>query len=101
MDTDFNIIHENPANPVLTAGEDGCFDCEGVIMPMVVRLSDTELYIYYAGFGPGLGQWLDNHLGLAISRDNGETWTRWSRAHLPVKDNDDPFSLGTFGSLGF
>ena len=95
MDRQFSIINENPTNPVLTAGEGGTFDCEGVVMPMVVRLSETELYMYYAGFGPGTGRWLDNHIGLAISRDGGDTWRRWSRAHLPVRDNEDPFSLGT------
>lgn len=95
LDRDFNIVYENPDNPVLTAGEGGAFDCEGVVMPMIVRLSPNRHYMYYAGFGPGTGCWLDNHVGLAISRDRGNTWTRWSRAHLPVRDDQDPFSLGT------
>ena len=95
LDRDFRIVHENPANPVLTAGDPCMFDCEGVVMPIIVRLSDTVLYMYYAGFGPGTGSWLDNHMGLAISHDNGDTWARHSRAHLPVQDDRDPASMGT------
>lgn len=95
LDRDFNIVYENPANPVLTAGEGGTFDCEGVVMPMVVRISPQQYYMYYAGFGPGTGRWLDNHVGLAMSHDGGNTWRRYSRAHLPVKDDQDPLSLGT------
>lgn len=96
LDQDFNIVHENPANPVLGPGEGGAFDCEGVVMPMIVRLSPEVLYMYYAGFGPGTACWLDNHMGLAISRDGGDTWKRWSRAPLPVRDDKDPFTMGTF-----
>ena len=95
LDHDFNIVHENPANPVLIEGEGGTFDCEGVVMPMIVKLSDEELYMYYAGFGPGTAVWLDNHAGLAISNDGGDTWNRWSRAPIPVRDDSDPFTMGT------
>ena len=99
LDRDFNITRENPNNPVLIEGEPGTFDCDGVVMPMIVALSERDLYMYYAGFGPGTGMWLDNHMGLAISNDGGDTWRRWSRAHLPVKDDVDPFSLGTLWAI--
>ena len=68
MDREFNIIRENPANPVLTAGEGGTFDCEGVVMPMIVRLSKDELYMYYAGFGPGTGRYLMFYNGNGYGR---------------------------------
>lgn len=92
---DFRIVHENPDNPVLSAGTPGCFDCEGVVMPMIVRMGGPALRMYYVGFGPCLGRVLDNNPGLAVSEDNGATWRRWSRAPLPVRDDADPFNLGT------
>ena len=95
LDENLDVVYENPANPVLTVGGGGCFDCEALVMPTVVRVSDEELYMYYTGFGPGTGTWLDNRTGLAISCDNGETWQRWSRAPLPLLDEQDPIGIGT------
>lgn len=95
FDHDFSIIHEPSTNPVLTAGRMGCFDCQGVCMPCVVRLSDSVLYMYYVGWGLATPGMLANQCGLAISRDNGKSWSRWSEAPLPLLDALDPIGIGT------
>jgi hypothetical protein len=95
LDQNFNVARENPGNPVLPLGRMGCFDCRGMCMPTVVRVSEAVLYMYYAGWGltaPGL---FVNQCGLAISRDNGESWARWSEAPLPMLDDKDPIGVGT------
>ena len=95
LDESFSVVRENPGNPVLQAGRTGCFDCNGVCMPTVIRVSGKLLYMYYVGWGlssPGL---FVNQCGLAISNDNGDTWQRWSEAPLPLLDNRDPVGVGT------
>ena len=95
LDRSLNLTQDNPANPVLTPGRMGCFDCQGLCMPSVVRVTDRVLYMYYAGWGlsaPGL---FVNRCGLAISDDDGDTWRRWSEAPLDLIDEKDPIGIGT------
>lgn len=95
LDADLLVTHEPAGNPILTAGDIGCFDMNGMCMPSVVRISDSVLYLYYAGWGPGEKMLFTNRCGLAISRDNGRTWSRWSRAPLAMIDDVDPIGIGT------
>ncbi|NLE46116.1 MAG: hypothetical protein GX620_15460 [Chloroflexi bacterium] len=95
LDQDFEVVHENPENPVLVAGRMGCFDSQGLCMPSVVRVTDSVLYMYYVGWAPALPGTIANNCGLAISRDNGATWERWSEAPLPLRDAQDPIGIGT------
>ena len=65
-----------------------CFDCNGVCMPMVVRVSGDVLYMYYVGWGPSPPGLFANQCGLAVSNDSGRTWERWSEASLPLQDGN-------------
>lgn len=93
---DFRITGESMA---LTAGRMGCFDSHGVCMPTVVRVSATQLYMYYAGWGSSAPGFFVNRCGLAISDDNGATWRRWSEAPLALIDERDPIGIGTVDVL--
>ena len=95
IDRTLAIVHENPGNPVLGAGRMGCFDSHGVCMPMVVRLSESVLHMYYVGWSPTVPGTIANHCGLAVSRDNGKSWRRWSEAPLLRRDDQDPIGTGT------
>ena len=95
LDNALSIVRENPGNPILTAGRMGCFDCAGLCMPMVVRVSASLLYMYYAGWGSAGNGIFCNQCGLAISRDNGQTWQRRSEAPLALLDEIDPIGVGT------
>jgi hypothetical protein len=95
LSRDLEVIRENPDNPVLRAGRVGTFDYRGVCMPLVVRLTDSVLYMYYVGWGPREAGMFQNNGGLAVSRDNGRTWKRWSKASFLPLDDQDPFGTGT------
>lgn len=83
--------------PLLELGEPGAFDDNGVVATSVVQVDPDTLYMYYAGFE------LCTHIryriftGLAISRDAGRTFTRYSA--VPILDRTDPeqfFRCGSF-----
>jgi hypothetical protein len=95
LNHDLELVYEPHDNPALTPGRMGCFDCGGLCMPFVVRLTDSLLYMYYAGWGPPAIGIFQNQCGLAISRDDGATWERWSEAPLPLIDDIDPIGIGT------
>lgn len=76
------IVHRADS-PIFELGRPGAFDDSGAILGDMVRVGE-KIYCYYVGF-----QIVDNvkflaFTGLAISTDNGETFTRFSDA--PVLD---------------
>lgn len=79
------VVRVSP-DPVLDIGEPGCFDDNGVVPVSVVPVGD-ELYMYYTGYQLGARVGYFQFLGLAISTDGGETFTRVSR--VPVLDRSD------------
>jgi len=81
------IIKNISEKPVLDIGVDGCFDENGVFPGHAFKLSDDLVYLYYTGFQLGHKIRHYNFGGLAISRDGGETFERYSQA--PVMDRAD------------
>jgi predicted GH43/DUF377 family glycosyl hydrolase len=84
---------ENPSRilgvspkPLLDIGTPGAFDENGVVPTSIVRVGD-ELYLYYVGFSLGHKVRYCLYQGLAISKDGGESFTRYSR--VPVLDRSD------------
>jgi len=73
-------------NPVLDIGPDGCFDDNGVILGDLVRNGD-EIYMYYVGFQLVKKVKFLAYSGLAISKDNGESFCRFQKN--PVMDRTD------------
>lgn len=69
--------------PVLDIGEPGCFDDNGIILGDIFK-SNNEIWMYYVGFQiPKRCKFLA-FTGLAISKDNGLSFTRYSK--VPVLD---------------
>jgi hypothetical protein len=95
LDERFRIVAEHADNPALQAGRMGCFDCQGLCMPSVTRVSDARLHMYYVGWGLTAPGFFVNRCGLAISDDGGATWRRHSEAPLPLLDDQDPIGIGT------
>lgn len=88
-----DLDQENPSNvlrysekPVLDIGKPGCFDDNGVV-PCAITKVDEKLYMFYAGYNIGHHVRMTIFCGLAISEDNGETFTRVS--NVPVMDRTD------------
>jgi predicted GH43/DUF377 family glycosyl hydrolase len=73
-------------NPVLDIGKDGAFDEFGVVPSAIIRRG-KKIYMYYAGYQLGKKVRFLVLSGLAISEDNGETFTRYSS--VPVFERTD------------
>lgn len=77
--------------PVLSPGELGCFDDNGVTPSCVVNLPNGEVGLYYIGWNPGSTVRMHIFGGLAISNDGGQTFKRWSRAPILERTRSDPY----------
>lgn len=73
-------------NPVLDIGKDGMFDDNGVILGDLIRVED-KIYMYYVGFQLVKKSKFLAYSGLAISKDNGETFKRYK--NVPIMDRED------------
>ncbi len=78
------------AEPVLTQGELGCFDDNGVTPSCLVRADDGKVLLYYIGWNPGSTVRLHLFGGLAVSDDDGRTFHRHSRAPLLERSAVNP-----------
>jgi hypothetical protein len=72
--------------PSFDIGKPGAFDENGVVPTCVLPVGD-ELYMYYAGFQLGYKLRYYQFLGLAISKDDGESFER--ATEVPVLDRSD------------
>ncbi len=59
-----------PERPLLSPGELGTFDDDGVLPSWVVRHGDVK-YLYYIGWNAGVTVSYRNSIGLAVSEDDG------------------------------
>lgn len=76
--------------PCLDIGEPGCFDDNGVVPCAVTRVGD-ELYMFYAGYNIGYHVRMTIFCGLAISKDNGKTFKRYSK--VPIMERTENETL--------
>lgn len=87
------ILHFS-THPVLEKGEPGFFDQDG-ILPVCLRKAENEIFLYYGGFTKSLNPLHFCMMGLAISKDNGETFKRFSNGPIiPISDLD-PCLIGS------
>jgi predicted GH43/DUF377 family glycosyl hydrolase len=85
----FKVIRYSET-PVLSPGDLGCFDDNGVTPSCIVDLGNNQLGMYYIGWNPGSTVRMHLFGGLAI-RNNGEDFLRWSRAPIIERSITDPF----------
>ena len=83
---------ELSTEPVLVPGAVGGFDDSGVSMGCFAR-SGEDLRMYYLGWNLGVTVPWRNSIGLAISRDEGLSFQRYSAAPLLDRSAVDPFSI--------
>ena len=74
-------ILELSQEPVLSPGERGCFDDNGVT-PSCILFDNNRLLMYYIGWNPGFNVRMHLFGGLCISRNNGKSFERHSRAPI-------------------
>jgi hypothetical protein len=88
-----NVLYEHDA-PVLDLGRLGTFDDCGV-MPSWILNHDGKKYLYYIGWTVRSTIPYHNSIGLAVSRDDGHTFERFSEGPLFGETYLEPFFTGT------
>ena len=86
----FRVIGRSEG-PILSPGQLGCFDDNGVTPSCLIDLANGEKALYYIGWNPGSTTRMHIFGGLAISRDQGKTFERWSRAPILERNRSDPY----------
>lgn len=82
------------ADPLLDIGVPGTFDDNGLMVISLVEPEPGTLYLYYVGFE------LCTHIryrlfsGLAMSRDGGKTFQRYSRTPILDRTNEELYFRG-------
>ena len=85
----FKVI-EYSQKPVLSPGNLGCFDDNGVTPSCVINLKKNEKALYYIGWNPGSTVRVHLFGGLAISK-NDMNFSRWSKAPIIERTKSDPY----------
>lgn len=92
-----NIINESKA-PILSLGNLGTFDQAGV-MPAEIINYNNKKYLYYIGWSNRKDVPYFNTIGLAISEDNGNTFTKFSSGPIFGCSYKEPGYTGTIKIL--
>lgn len=97
MDVDSNDpgkILDIKKEPVLLRGVAGAFDQDGVLQVGITR-NEGNLFLYYGGFSKLVSSPHNCMMGLAISQDNGESFSRISEGPVLPISRTDPFLIGS------
>lgn len=78
------------SEPLLALGELGTFDDSG-IMPSCLLKEGNKIYMYYIGWNPQLTVSYRLSIGLAISLDDGKTFSRYSKSPICDRALEEPF----------
>ena len=89
-----NEITKISKKPVLAPGELGAFDDNGVTASCLIKIKNL-LYLYYIGWKPKSTTRYSLMTGLAISKNNGESFKRYSRSPILKLTDKEPFSILT------
>ncbi|GHV57463.1 glycosylase [Deltaproteobacteria bacterium] len=84
------ILHFQ-TEPILERGRPGTFDENGLIPNSLLRVNNS-IYLYYAGWSQAKTVPYKNFTGLAVSNDNGDTFTKISEAPVFTLNEFDPLS---------
>jgi hypothetical protein len=85
-------VSDLSSKPVLIPGVVGGFDDSGVSMGCFAQ-RDADLRMYYLGWNLGVTVPWRNTIGLAVSRDGGLSFEKYSVAPLLDRSSVDPFSI--------
>lgn len=76
-------------------GKPGSFDSHGIMLSSIVTLEDGTKYMYYVGWSKRIDVPYWNSTGLAISKDNGITWKKYSEGPIFTSGPKEPGFIGT------
>ena len=94
---DFNLdtllITNKSESPLISPGNYGFFDDHGVQACSALQYND-KIYLYYLGWNPSLTKPLFyTSIGLAISEDNGLSFSKYSEAPILQRSKYDPWMV--------
>ena len=92
-----NILRK-PTGPLLSVGEKGLFDWAGIMPTEIIQVNDQK-YLYYIGWSNRIDVPYHNNLGLAISKDQGQTWTKFSDGPVFSTSHNEPGYIGTISII--
>jgi len=92
-----NILRK-PIGPLLSVGEKGLFDWAGIMPTEIIQVNDQK-YLYYIGWSNRIDVPYHNNLGLAISSDQGQTWTKFSDGPIFSTSYKEPGYIGTISII--
>jgi hypothetical protein len=78
--------------PIIEIGELGAYDDNG-ISPTCIINHNGEKYFYIMGWNKGSKVRAAEVSGLAISKDNGNSFQRYSRTPILERTNNEPFTV--------
>jgi len=76
--------------PILSPGPLGTFDDNGVTAPCIVNV-DNKKYLYYIGWNKGGSVLYHTSIGLAISKDGGLTFKKYSQGPIMERNVKEPY----------
>ncbi len=89
------IIYTSIQQPILDLGKPGSFDHNGIMPTDIITLENGIKYLYYVGWSKRLDVPYHNSIGLAISKDGGNTWKKYSEGPILSASAIDPNFIGT------
>lgn len=92
-----NILRES-VTPILELGEIGSFDWAGIMPTEIQQIGDIK-YLFYIGWSNRLDVPYHNNLGLAISKDQGENWEKFSTGPIFATSYLEPGYIGTISII--
>jgi hypothetical protein len=76
--------------PIMQLGKLGTFDDCGIMPSSLIRI-ENEIYMYYIGWNPQVSVSYRLSIGLAVSIDNGETFSRYSEGPICDRNIIEPY----------
>jgi predicted GH43/DUF377 family glycosyl hydrolase len=88
-------IRDVNKNPILKLGNWGCFDEFGIMPCSVIKHPEkNEVWMYYVGWSRKVSVPYDGAIGIAISKDGGETFEKLFNGPIIGPNKYDPFLIG-------
>jgi hypothetical protein len=101
----FDVLENRPnkvinfsSHPILDIGVPGAFDDNGMLLGDLIRVGD-EVRMYYVGFQLAIKTKFLAFGGVAISKDNGNSFKRYTNAPIIDRDSSGLFIRAIHGIL--
>lgn len=89
---DLTKIKRVADKPILELGDLGTFDEFGIYPSSIIKMED-KVYFYYAGWTRMSSVFANVEIGVAVSKDDGETFTRLGKGPIMSRTLKEPFQV--------